>query len=142
MLLVVILMLSLPWENRHVIFYSSLPRINLILLIWPERFNYKIVKWDERKLSINLGRILFLYRKCMHFLFTFFLSFLVWKMWQKMKTHVINSNCNPVWNCDLTLPIRDPNLPVHLVSDLLFFEYFWSIASHSTQQGTHVITFN
>ncbi|KAJ4710001.1 Protein C2-DOMAIN ABA-RELATED like [Melia azedarach] len=33
---------------------------------------------------------------------------------QKVKTHVVNSNCNPVWNCELTLPIRDPNQPIHL----------------------------
>ncbi|KAJ0096003.1 hypothetical protein Patl1_15458 [Pistacia atlantica] len=32
----------------------------------------------------------------------------------KLKTKVVNSNCNPVWNEDLTLPIRDTNIPVHL----------------------------
>ncbi|XP_031271278.1 protein C2-DOMAIN ABA-RELATED 10 [Pistacia vera] len=33
---------------------------------------------------------------------------------QKLKTKVVNNNCNPVWNEDLTLPIRDTNIPVHL----------------------------
>ncbi|KAJ0038142.1 hypothetical protein Pint_22326 [Pistacia integerrima] len=32
----------------------------------------------------------------------------------KLKTKVVNNNCNPVWNEDLTLPIRDTNIPVHL----------------------------
>ncbi|XP_044489021.1 protein C2-DOMAIN ABA-RELATED 10-like [Mangifera indica] len=33
---------------------------------------------------------------------------------QKLKTTVVKNNCNPVWNEDLTLPIRDPNIPVLL----------------------------
>ncbi|KAE9467079.1 hypothetical protein C3L33_01019, partial [Rhododendron williamsianum] len=38
---------------------------------------------------------------------------------QKLKTHVIRKDVNPVWNEDLTLSISDPNLPIKLVS-LLF----------------------
>ncbi|XP_044494709.1 protein C2-DOMAIN ABA-RELATED 7-like [Mangifera indica] len=33
---------------------------------------------------------------------------------QKLKTKVVSNNCNPVWNEDLTLPIRDPSIPVQL----------------------------
>ncbi|KAI8542749.1 hypothetical protein RHMOL_Rhmol08G0163700 [Rhododendron molle] len=35
---------------------------------------------------------------------------------QKLKTHVIRKDVNPVWNEDLTLSISDPNLPIKLVS--------------------------
>ncbi|KAH0919907.1 hypothetical protein HID58_027567 [Brassica napus] len=33
---------------------------------------------------------------------------------QKLKTRVINSNCNPVWNEQLTLSIKDVNDPIRL----------------------------
>ncbi|KAF7135044.1 protein C2-DOMAIN ABA-RELATED 4-like [Rhododendron vialii] len=33
---------------------------------------------------------------------------------QKLKTHVIRKDVNPVWNEDLTLSISDPNLPIKL----------------------------
>lgn len=35
---------------------------------------------------------------------------------QKLKTRVINNNCNPVWNEQLTLSIKDVNDPIRLVS--------------------------
>ncbi|XP_019160093.1 PREDICTED: protein C2-DOMAIN ABA-RELATED 7-like [Ipomoea nil] len=31
---------------------------------------------------------------------------------QKVKTPVVKDNCNPVWNVEMTLAIRDPNLPI------------------------------
>ncbi|XP_031122961.1 protein C2-DOMAIN ABA-RELATED 7-like [Ipomoea triloba] len=33
---------------------------------------------------------------------------------QKVKSPVIKDNCNPVWNVEMTLAIRDPNLPIIL----------------------------
>lgn len=33
---------------------------------------------------------------------------------QKIKTKVIKRNCNPVWNDELTLTIRDPKAPIHI----------------------------
>ncbi len=33
---------------------------------------------------------------------------------QKLKTCVINSNCNPEWNEELTLSVRDVKTPIHL----------------------------
>ncbi|GKU98016.1 hypothetical protein SLEP1_g11073 [Rubroshorea leprosula] len=33
---------------------------------------------------------------------------------QKLKTHVVKHNCNPEWNEDLTLSIREPVIPIHL----------------------------
>ncbi|CAL5430674.1 unnamed protein product [Camellia sinensis] len=33
---------------------------------------------------------------------------------QKMKTRVVKKNCNPVWNEELTLSIKDPNVPIIL----------------------------
>ncbi|KAK9063682.1 hypothetical protein SSX86_017553 [Deinandra increscens subsp. villosa] len=33
---------------------------------------------------------------------------------QKTKTKVIKGNCNPVWNDELTLTMRDPKAPIHL----------------------------
>ncbi|KAK1380618.1 GTPase activating protein 1 [Heracleum sosnowskyi] len=33
---------------------------------------------------------------------------------QKFKTHVINDNCNPEWNDELTLSVKDLSLPVKL----------------------------
>ncbi|KAL7163606.1 hypothetical protein ACSBR2_039677 [Camellia fascicularis] len=32
----------------------------------------------------------------------------------KMKTRVVKKNCNPVWNEELTLSIKDPNVPIIL----------------------------
>lgn len=37
---------------------------------------------------------------------------------QKFKTHVIHDNCNPVWNDELTLSVKDLSLPIKLVSDV------------------------
>ncbi|XP_061355553.1 protein C2-DOMAIN ABA-RELATED 7-like isoform X2 [Gastrolobium bilobum] len=34
---------------------------------------------------------------------------------QKLKTGVVKDNCNPEWNEELTLYVRDVNIPVHLV---------------------------
>ncbi|GMP93527.1 hypothetical protein CsSME_00043307 [Camellia sinensis var. sinensis] len=31
-----------------------------------------------------------------------------------MKTRVVKKNCNPVWNEELTLSIKDPNVPIIL----------------------------
>lgn len=39
---------------------------------------------------------------------------------QKLKTKVVSNNCNPVWNEDLTLPIRDPCIPVQLVRKIIY----------------------
>ncbi|TKY59013.1 C2-DOMAIN ABA-RELATED 7 [Spatholobus suberectus] len=37
---------------------------------------------------------------------------------QKLKTDVVKDNCNPEWNEELTLYVKDVNIPVHLtVSD-------------------------
>ncbi|XP_061357309.1 protein C2-DOMAIN ABA-RELATED 9-like isoform X1 [Gastrolobium bilobum] len=33
---------------------------------------------------------------------------------QKLRTHVVKQNCNPEWNEELTLSIRDVNTPIHL----------------------------
>ncbi|XP_039054941.1 protein C2-DOMAIN ABA-RELATED 10-like [Hibiscus syriacus] len=33
---------------------------------------------------------------------------------QKLKTHVVKRNCNPVWNEVLVFSIKDPHVPVHL----------------------------
>ncbi|KAK1380613.1 putative ADP-ribosylation factor GTPase-activating protein AGD13 [Heracleum sosnowskyi] len=33
---------------------------------------------------------------------------------QKLKTQVIHDNCNPVWNDELTLSVKDLNLPIKL----------------------------
>ncbi|RDX84260.1 Protein C2-DOMAIN ABA-RELATED 9, partial [Mucuna pruriens] len=33
---------------------------------------------------------------------------------QKLRTHVVKNNCNPVWNDDLTLSIKDVKTPIHL----------------------------
>ena len=33
---------------------------------------------------------------------------------QKFKTHVIRDNCNPVWNDELTLSVKDLSLPINL----------------------------
>ena len=38
-----------------------------------------------------------------------------------MKTRVIKQNINPEWNDDLTLSVVDPNLPVLIVSIIVFF---------------------
>lgn len=35
---------------------------------------------------------------------------------QKLKTGVFKDDCNPEWNEELTLYIRDVNIPIHLVS--------------------------
>lgn len=35
---------------------------------------------------------------------------------QKLKTDVVKDNCNPEWNEELTLYVRDVNIPIHLVS--------------------------
>ena len=39
---------------------------------------------------------------------------------QKYKTQVIYNTCNPVWNDEITLSIKDLDLPVKLVSDVWF----------------------
>lgn len=41
--------------------------------------------------------------------------------WQKLKTHVVNDNCNPEWNDEITLSVKDLSLPVKLVSDVFLF---------------------
>lgn len=33
---------------------------------------------------------------------------------QKLKTRVVKNNCNPEWNDQLTLSIKDPNTPINL----------------------------
>ncbi|KAL8268929.1 hypothetical protein R6Q59_002727 [Mikania micrantha] len=33
---------------------------------------------------------------------------------QKTKTKVVRDNCNPVWDCDLTMIIKDPKAPITL----------------------------
>ncbi|KAI3796128.1 hypothetical protein L1987_38792 [Smallanthus sonchifolius] len=33
---------------------------------------------------------------------------------QKTKTKVVSDNCNPVWDCDLTMIIKDPKAPITL----------------------------
>ncbi|PWA46687.1 calcium-dependent lipid-binding (CaLB domain) family protein [Artemisia annua] len=33
---------------------------------------------------------------------------------QKTKTKVIKGNCNPVWNDELTLTMKDPKAPIHI----------------------------
>ncbi|PWA63952.1 calcium-dependent lipid-binding (CaLB domain) family protein [Artemisia annua] len=33
---------------------------------------------------------------------------------QKTKTKVIEGNCNPVWNDELTLTMKDPKAPIHI----------------------------
>ncbi|XVF02863.1 hypothetical protein REPUB_Repub04eG0211300 [Reevesia pubescens] len=33
---------------------------------------------------------------------------------QKLKTRVVKNNCNPKWNEDLTLSIKDPDVPINL----------------------------
>ncbi|XP_022724984.1 protein C2-DOMAIN ABA-RELATED 7-like [Durio zibethinus] len=33
---------------------------------------------------------------------------------QKLKTHVVKKNCNPEWNDELILSIKDPNVPINL----------------------------
>lgn len=45
---------------------------------------------------------------------------------QKVKTSVVNKNCNPVWNDSLTLSLKDPNVPIVLVRFFLF-SFFWDI---------------
>lgn len=35
---------------------------------------------------------------------------------QKLKTHVVKSHCNPEWNEELTLSIKDITTPIKLVS--------------------------
>jgi Ca2+-dependent lipid-binding protein len=40
---------------------------------------------------------------------------------QKLKTRVINNNCNPVWNEQLTLSIKDVNDPIRLVSYRVYY---------------------
>jgi Ca2+-dependent lipid-binding protein len=35
---------------------------------------------------------------------------------QKLKTRVVKNNCNPEWNEELTLSVRDVKTPIHLVS--------------------------
>ena len=36
---------------------------------------------------------------------------------QKTKTKVVKDNCNPVWGDDLTITIKDPKVPIKLVSN-------------------------
>uniref|UniRef100_A0A5B7BDH5 Putative ADP-ribosylation factor GTPase-activating protein AGD13 n=1 Tax=Davidia involucrata TaxID=16924 RepID=A0A5B7BDH5_DAVIN len=33
---------------------------------------------------------------------------------QKFKTRVVKNNCNPEWNDELTLSVKDPNIPIKL----------------------------
>jgi len=35
---------------------------------------------------------------------------------QKLKTGVVKDNCNPEWNEEFTLSIKDVKTPIHLVS--------------------------
>lgn len=66
-----------------------------------------------------------------HFFFFFFPCSLEtdfsWLFLQKLKTRVINSNCNPVWNEQLTLSIKDVNDPIRLVSSHVCVFMFTSI---------------
>ena len=38
---------------------------------------------------------------------------------QKLKTSVIKNNCNPTWNEEMTLYVKDVKTPVHLVSSFI-----------------------
>ena len=38
---------------------------------------------------------------------------------QKLKTSVIKNNCNPTWNEEMTLYVKDVKTPVHLVSSFV-----------------------
>jgi len=33
-----------------------------------------------------------------------------------LKTRVVKKNCNPVWNEEMTVAIKDPNVPIRLVN--------------------------
>ena len=50
---------------------------------------------------------------------------------QKTKTKVIKGNCNPVWNDELTLTMKDPKAPIHIVRTDIFkiksiiFSIYW-----------------
>lgn len=35
---------------------------------------------------------------------------------KKLKTRVVKNNCNPEWNEELTLSVKDVKTPIHLVS--------------------------
>ena len=46
---------------------------------------------------------------------------------QKLKTRVIKKNCNPDWNEELTLSVKDVKTPIHLVSaDASYITKEWS----------------
>lgn len=50
---------------------------------------------------------------------------LIWRtcvLVQKTKTKVVKGNCNPVWNDELTLTMRDPKAPIHIVSTPTFWK--------------------
>ncbi|KAK7310102.1 hypothetical protein RJT34_07375 [Clitoria ternatea] len=34
---------------------------------------------------------------------------------QKLKTRVVKNNCNPEWNKELTLSVKDVKIPIHLI---------------------------
>lgn len=47
---------------------------------------------------------------------------------QKLKTRVIKKNCNPDWNEELTLSVKDIKTPIHLVStDASYINFFFHI---------------
>ena len=53
---------------------------------------------------------------------------------QKLKTRVVKNNCNPEWNDELTLSIKDLNVPITLVSDTMLCLLFVMRFSANTKQ--------
>lgn len=52
----------------------------------------------------------------------FFLPLTSRILMQKKKSRVVKGNCNPEWNDELTLKVKDLNLPISLVSNISFFD--------------------